>query len=170
LDFNIFEKYNYIWCSHVVEHLRNPGIFFDKVYFDLAENGWVGITVPPLKNDMTFQHVTLWNAGFDCTNARVAKYGYNITVIAQKLPRGDKPMPKCLPPVNRRGIYFDGDIERLNWSEDNVPILETYSNFKIKEIAFPKDEKSQFYYFLDANNKKRIYYFDSSSSDFFLTG
>lgn len=180
LEFRVLEKYEYIWCSHVVEHLRNPGIFFDKVFLDLADNGWVGITVPPSKNDMTFQHVTLWNAGlvlihlihagFDCTNAHIATYGYNITVIAQKRYRGSKPMPKCLPSVNKRGIYFEGNIDKLNWSERGLEISERYSNLKITEIEFSPETKSQFMYALDDKGCKKVYYYDSSLSETFLTG
>ncbi len=130
LDFAPPQPYDFLWCSHVVEHLLNPGLFFDKVFADLREGGWVGITVPPLKSAMAFQHVTLWNAGlllihlihagFDCSAARVATYGDNVSVVAQKIPRGDKGKARCLPPVEWRGVYFKGDIARLSWLVEEI--------------------------------------------------
>jgi hypothetical protein len=130
LDFAPPRPYDFLWCSHVVEHLLNPGLFFDRVFADLREGGWVGITVPPLKSAMAFQHVTLWNAGlllihlihagFDCSAARVATYGDNVSVVAQKIPRGDKGKARCLPPVEWRGVYLKGDIARLNWLVEEI--------------------------------------------------
>lgn len=88
------ENLEAIWCCHVLEHQRNPGLFLDKIYNDLPEGGVLCITVPPAKHAIVGGHVTLWNAGlliynlvlakFDCTNARVGVEGYNISVIVRK--------------------------------------------------------------------------------------
>lgn len=122
-----------IWASHVLEHQPNPGLFLKKCFADLSDDGWLCVTVPPMKGEIVGGHVTLWNAGlllynlilagFDCRYARVKTYGYNITALVQKrrarLPMlamdfGDIealseffPMPVC--------NGFDGHIEEINW-------------------------------------------------------
>ncbi len=127
------EKYDIIWCSHVYEHIMNPGLFLSKIYYDLRPGGYAAITVPPLKSDMLFEHVTLWNpglllihlikCGFDCRAARVGSYHYNITVIAQRpaspLALSERDM---LPSVDWKGSYFNGDINFLNWTHQALTI------------------------------------------------
>lgn len=126
-------RFDLVWASHVLEHQPNPGLFLKKCLADLHDGGWLCVTVPPMKGEIVGGHVTLWNAGlllynlilagFDCREARVKTYGYNITVLVQKreakLPRlamdfGDIealseffPMPVC--------NGFDGHIAELNW-------------------------------------------------------
>lgn len=122
-----------VWASHVLEHQPNPGLFLKKCFADLADGGWLCVTVPPLKRQIVGGHVTLWNAGlllynlvlagFDCRDARVKTYGYNITVLVQKrravLPHlsmdyGDiEALAEFFPMPVSNG--FDGDIEDLNW-------------------------------------------------------
>lgn len=85
-----------IWACHVLEHQRNPGLFLDKCFEVLKPGGLFAITVPPLKHNIVGGHVGLWNeglllyhlilAGFDCSQAKVLKYGYNISVLVRKVP------------------------------------------------------------------------------------
>ena len=84
-----------IWCSHVLEHQRNPGQFIDKLLSDLNDGGLLAITVPPPKPSLLAAHVTGWNetilllqliyAGLDCSAARVWSYGYNISCLVRKV-------------------------------------------------------------------------------------
>jgi hypothetical protein len=62
-------------------------------------------------------------AGFDCSNARIKKYGYNISLILRKekitLPKlsydyGDIGRLQQFFP-DGCGEGFDGDISELNW-------------------------------------------------------
>src|SRR6056297_1440224 len=46
MDYNMPPQES-IWCSHTLEHTRNPGIFLDKIYAELQDEGLLGITVPP---------------------------------------------------------------------------------------------------------------------------
>ena len=90
-------------------------------------------SVPPLKHQIVGGHVSLWNAGlllyrlilagFDCSNAAVKSYGYNISVVVRRrniqLPKlirdsGDiAQLSAYFPkPVNHG---FDGRIDELNW-------------------------------------------------------
>lgn len=95
-DFNEYcfeETFDCVWCCHVLEHQPNPNLFLKKVHSILKEDGVLCITVPPAKQKIVGGHVTLWNAGlllynlviagFDCSEAEVMRYGYNISVIVK---------------------------------------------------------------------------------------
>ncbi len=152
-DFVPDEKYDVIWCSHVYEHIINPGRFLSKIYYDLRPGGYAAITVPPMKSDMLFEHVTLWNAGlllihliksgFDCRQARLASYHYNITAIAQRpskaLSLSDKDM---LPSVEWKGNYFEGNIRFLNWNNQQLSI-DPSLNFRDKQVSVLLDHINQ---------------------------
>jgi len=106
-------KHDFIWCCHVLEHQLNVNQFLRKAFSDLNDDGWLVITVPPLKHAIVGGHVTLWNAGlliynlilagFNCKDAQLLEYGYNISVIVQK-SHFVMPMLK----------YDFGDIETLS--------------------------------------------------------
>lgn len=122
-----------IWASHVLEHQPNPNLFLQKCFRLLKDNGILAVTVPPAKREVVGGHVTLWNAGtllyqlilagFDCSNASVKSYGYNISVIVRKkeaiLPAlrmdcGDiERLAKFFPMKVEQG--FNGEIKEINW-------------------------------------------------------
>lgn len=130
-----FEKlFDAIWASHVLEHQPNPNYFLKKIFSDLKENGILTITVPPLKHQIVGGHVTLWNAGlilyqlvlagFNCKDASILQYGYNISVIVRK--KTIKKFPELAfdkGDIENLLEYFpdgftepfDGDIKILNW-------------------------------------------------------
>lgn len=124
------EPFDCIWCCHVLEHVPNVRTFLQKIQRDLREGGILAITVPPAKHEIVGGHITLWNAGlllynlvltgFDCSDAAVKTYGYNVSVIVPKRtiaePLGTKPFkdlqpyfPIAAPPG------FDGRIRSVNW-------------------------------------------------------
>lgn len=129
----MFFPHDAIWCCHVLEHQRNVGAFLEKCYRDLRPRGWLAITVPPMKPEIVGGHLTLWNAGlllynlilagFDCREASVKTYGYNVSVIVQKSPAflpelkmdfGDiEAIAHCFPVPVCNG--FDGNIAEVNW-------------------------------------------------------
>ena len=140
-DFNsvdIDTTYDAIWCSHCLEHQLNVHNFLVKIYDILNEDGWLAITVPPLKHTIVSGHVTLWNAGlvlynlvvagFDCSYAKIKTYGYNISIIVQKrsfempaltynsgdLIRLENRFPAAIERKKKNGS-FNGEIEELNW-------------------------------------------------------
>lgn len=133
-------KFDCIWASHVLEHQPNPNLFLKKIFDDLTDTGVLAITVPPLKNQIVGGHVNLYNAGmllyqlilagFDCSNAAVASYGYNITVIVKKsvpvkldkitFDSGDIQTLKRYFPMPVQSIIgdadtFDGVLSYINW-------------------------------------------------------
>jgi len=123
-----------VWCSHVLEHAFNVNQFLTKICMDLNDNGWLAITVPPMKHAIVGGHLTVWNAGlllynlvvagFNCRNAVIKTYDYNVSVIVRKdritLPtlkydNGDiEKLAEFFPPgLAKQG--FNGDIKEMNW-------------------------------------------------------
>lgn len=131
-------KVDCIWASHVLEHQRNPGAFLERCFDLLHDGGILAVTVPPLKHQIVGGHVSLWNAGtllyslilagFDCSNAAVKTYGYNISVIVKKQPydfindlrlnmdNGDIDILAPYFPT-KVGEGFDGRIKSVNWDD-----------------------------------------------------
>lgn len=182
-DFNPTEPYDYVWASHVLEHVPSPTNFFAKLYRDLKIGGWAAITVPPLRHEMTFAHLSLWNAGlllvhfinagFDCSKAHVATYNYNVSVLVQKIPRGRKPKADSLPPgLTRKGPYFMGDIERLAW-QTALPAMEAPLGkpASLTETeAFMSGKSSAFCQFVDAKGRHAAGYWDAEAASIFRVG
>lgn len=114
-DFNIipFDRtFDCLWVAHTLEHQLNVNYFLKRCFRLLKEDGILAISVPPLKHNIVGGHITLWNgglllynlilAGFDCNEASVKQYGYDISAIVRK-------KKATLPELN----YDHGDIERL---------------------------------------------------------
>lgn len=101
-----------VLASHVLEHQADVGAFLRKIHAVLREGGVLGLTVPPLKNNIVGGHLTLWNAGlvlynlviagFDCRRVWVRQYGYNISVALEK---------STIVPAGL--VHDSGDIERI---------------------------------------------------------
>ena len=120
-DFNLIEfkeKYDLVWCSHVLEHQPNPNLFLKKVCQVVKEGGLVAIIVPPRKPFMTDGHVSLWNAGLvlyhlvlagiDCSaHTWICQYDYNICVVVRAHLIKHRAWPKDL-------CMDTGDIQKLS--------------------------------------------------------
>lgn len=135
-DFNVVEfeqQFDCIWSSHVLEHQLNPQTFLLKTHRDLKEGGVLCLSVPPTrsKNWIVGGHVSFWNAGlllyrlvlagFDCKNAKVLQYGYNISVIVEK---------KSIDVIDQ--ITYDaGDIKTIS------PYLPSNLPFKTTKVDTP---------------------------------
>lgn len=136
-DFNTYdfdEAFDCVWCSHVLEHQLNVNVFLKKCFSTLKDGGVLSITVPPAKATVVSGHVTLWNpgllcynlilAGFDCSEAVVETYDYDISVTVRK---------KCVPEEVLRRITFDvGDLGILR---DYFP-ADIQWNRERKDISF----------------------------------
>lgn len=134
-DYNTleFEPHDCIWCSHVLEHQLNPNLFLKKLSKDLKPNGWLAITVPPMKESIVGGHLTLWNAGilvynlvlagFDCSDCKIKSIDYDVSVIVKKkeivLPdlkydNGDiETLKPFMPPFFKQNV--NGSIGEWNW-------------------------------------------------------
>jgi 2-dehydro-3-deoxyphosphooctonate aldolase (KDO 8-P synthase) len=126
-DFNkieFVEKYDAIWCSHILEHQLNVGLFLTKIKSLLKEGGYLGIVVPPRKPFIVGGHVTLWNAGlllynlvlagFDCSEeCYIKQYDYNIGIIIKYKPIEKMP-------------------ENLSMDKGDIELLSKYFPFDVK--------------------------------------
>jgi len=139
-----FERpFDCLWLSHVLEHQLNVNFFLRKAFADLREGGVLAVTVPPLKHPIVGGHVTLWNAGlvlynlvlagFDCRQARLKQYGYNISVITPKIPA-------AIPYGELH--YDDGDIDLLAPFFPQHPRLPIRQGFcgDIRQLCWDADE------------------------------
>lgn len=94
MDIDDINKVNAIWAAHVLEHQPNPNLFLRKCFDLLDDDGILFLTVPPLKHDVVGGHLNLYNAGiliyqcimagFDCSEATIMHYSYNISLIVRK--------------------------------------------------------------------------------------
>jgi len=112
------DKYDLIWASHVLEHSIYTHEFLEKLSaVAQPDKGIIAITVPPAKSEFVGGHVTLWTpalliyrmvlAGFDCSNAKVLVYGYNISVICE----------------NKKNYI---DLNQLAWDYNDIDRLSAY--------------------------------------------
>lgn len=132
------ESYDLVWCAHVLEHQLAVGKFIKKLFSCCKDDGKVAITVPN-QTDMVIEgHVNNWNAGllmyniiqcgYSCKHAAIKTYAGNVSVILPKeeidrcydyraISDSRKYFPDGMQCGSTRfgGIYFNGDIEELNW-------------------------------------------------------
>lgn len=82
MDVELDRQFDVVWCSHVLEHQRNVGLFLDKIFNSLSEDGILAITVPVHPRERIISgHLTSWGvpllcynlimAGFDCSKAQI---------------------------------------------------------------------------------------------------
>ena len=98
-DFNkhkFKEKYDLIFCSHVIEHQRNPGLFLDKIFDCLKDEGDLIITAPKHPAERFVEgHILstilpvflqmLIYAGFDCKKGKmISLVGIENSFIVKK--------------------------------------------------------------------------------------
>lgn len=94
-------KVDAIWCSHVLEHVRNPGAFLDRIYDSLNDGGWLALSVPyhefggPL-DALNLGHHNRYNvlllvyqlvcSGFDCSGEDFSSivHGGQVSVVLRK--------------------------------------------------------------------------------------
>ncbi len=102
-----------LWCSHILEHMQNVGMFLTKCRWLTKPGGMFCIVVPSDTQDFLVDgHLTFWTpahliinmvlAGFNCKEARWYTEGRDIALI---VPRQD------MPQVD---LHYDtGDLEYL---------------------------------------------------------
>ena len=96
LKVNFDQKFDVVFCSHVIEHQRNVGLFLDKIFDILSDNGILIISAPkhPPERFVSghlncfifpyfIQH--LIHAGFDCNNCKFMSIaGHENSFIVKK--------------------------------------------------------------------------------------
>ncbi len=90
-EMNFTEKYDVVWASHILEHIRDIHNFLLKIKDVVQPGGIVAITVPANEAAITLSHIHQFNAGrilrylleagFSCVDAKILEYGFNLSVI-----------------------------------------------------------------------------------------
>ena len=93
MDYKFSNKYDLIFCCHVLEHQKNPIDFIKKISEICKDQGYIAIIVPPAKREFVGGHLSLYTpallvyqmvlAGINCKNVAVNNYGYNISAIVK---------------------------------------------------------------------------------------
>lgn len=112
-------KFDAIWCSHVLEHQRNVGLFLDKIYDVLDDDGVLAVVVPIHGRETLISgHLTSWSipllcynlilAGFDCSHASILST-YELALIVKKIPARHSELDS----VSAHGADADHNFENL---------------------------------------------------------
>ena len=94
MDVEFDQKFDVVWCSHVLEHQRNIGLFLDKIYDVIKECGILAITAPIHPRERLISgHLSSWSipllcynlimAGFNCNKANILST-YELSLVVQK--------------------------------------------------------------------------------------
>lgn len=94
MEVELDRKFDLIWCSHVLEHQRNIGLFLDRIFNALPDNGILAIIVPTHPREVMISgHLSSWSipllcynlimAGFDCREAEIMDT-YELSLIVRK--------------------------------------------------------------------------------------
>jgi len=178
-DFLSFEpehSYDVVWTSHVLEHVRNTGLFLDKIRATLVDDGIVAVTVPPHINDLgILSHLTTWDpmlliinlvhARLDCRNGRFSRYRYNVSGIAHKTQHsGSAKIQRLLPQLQKVGYRMSRQFKFWNWTNKNIQTSSTLKFDSIDSCITNLSEKNEVEsQFISIKEKAGtgIYYFDS---------
>lgn len=133
------DQFDLIWCSHVLEHQLNPNLFLKKIFSLLKPGGIYAITIPPMRPKLVGGHVNTWNAGiltynlvmanYDCRDAAVKEYDYNISIIGRKRYATHPPLHMDRGDIEKLAPFFPfpatqgmpGAIGEANWSLEPDP-------------------------------------------------
>ena len=112
MEINFNRQFHVVYCSNVLEHSRNVGLFIEKLFSICEDDGFVAIMVPrPHLHRLLSGHITTWStstlvynivvAGFDCSEAKVLDGEYEKAIIVKKKPINDPSF------VYRSGVIGD---------------------------------------------------------------
>ncbi len=128
------EMFDAIWCAHMLEHQRNPGWFLDRCLSLLRPDGWLFLSVPPLKTQVVSGHLSVWFpglllynlvvAGLDCSTIHMTRIGYNIAAFVHNRQVPLPNLTSSLGDIERLAGHFppglahqgfEGDFDEINW-------------------------------------------------------
>lgn len=178
LDFEPEAPYDVVWSSHVLEHVRNAGMFIDKMAADLAPDGYCVATVPPIRGGrMAFNHLSFWNpgmlllnfgmAGFDMRSARLAQYAYNVSIIARPAASAPEEIKDAMPEsMVVSDLHFNGELKFHNWERQlqkyrtALPVVDgIFESLEQAEQAMALDPSRPFCFIASAG-KNLLHYLD----------
>ncbi len=162
---NFNKKFDCIWASQVLEHQRNVGLFLNKCFRDLNENGILAITVPyQNNNDNTLEmgHSVNFNplnliynlalAGFDCSEIKLKVYDGNIGIILKKKYNGinqQLSMASILPFDLSKDKELHVKMNDKNYYLPDLTKNEVFMNFY---KSFPSVIKLEHVTYFDSEN------------------
>jgi len=143
MEIDIQEKFDCVWCSHVLEHQRNVGAFLDRLLSLVKDDGVIAIAVPGHSQyRLVAGHLTAWSpwllcynlvlAGQDCREAMVLKsYELSILVDRKEIPKNPEFINSVIGdeafqyfPLEVHSGFHNENEGGLNWGE----VLPTMPN------------------------------------------
>ena len=86
-------KFDVVFCSHVIEHQRNVGLFLDKIFDILSDDGVLIISAPKEDHNLIEGHLNSFNvplflqqmihAGFDCKDGKFLSTIENSFIVSK---------------------------------------------------------------------------------------
>jgi len=147
LTYNFPCKFDAIFCSHVLEHQRNIGLFIEKLFSVLHDDGILALAVPcHLRNVLLSGHITNWNSGllvynlvlggFDCREARIYQ-GLDVNIVVRKRPAhgGDIGTPSAWGHVAEISQYFPFPVDQ--GSDCEIPQVNWDLNYRLPPLGRP---------------------------------
>jgi SAM-dependent methyltransferase len=113
LDLEFDRKFDYVWCSHFLEHQRNAGSTIDKILNSSKVGGTIAVVLPFPHRNMAGGHLSFWTPGLVIYNFLL---GGNCMKDAEVLIGSSEfsVIFKRKPIVLPNGLTFDaGDLEIL---------------------------------------------------------
>ena len=133
IEHDFQQQFDYIFCSHVIEHQRNCGLFLDKIFDVLSDEGTLILSAPKhAAETMVEGHINSWvlplliqqmvYSGFDLKSGKLLSCGgVENSLIASKDPaytvdeRLDdaylwQEYHKARSPVELTYQHFDNDV------------------------------------------------------------
>lgn len=132
-------KYDCVWASHILEHQLNIGIFLDKIFDVLEDDGYLAITVPPSEivaggghlycftPSILIYHLILH--GFDLTDMRLKQYDMNLSIICKK--KADFKRIEN----NISLDIFKREVDNMSKDIHQEQLLSLLPNYVVKEIC-----------------------------------
>jgi SAM-dependent methyltransferase len=132
----MMEKFDAVWCAHVLEHTLNPGQALLSIRKKIRRNGILFLMGPPFKHSVVGGHLSVgWNlgilmyflilCGFDVKNGSFIRHGYNLAAFVR---RGELPSVRLnndagdiellsdyFPSCINASQGFDGNLSSVNW-------------------------------------------------------
>lgn len=134
--------FDVVWCSHVLEHQRNPGLFLDKIYGLLKEDGVLALCLPRHPEErLVSGHFTTWSialacqhlvhAGFDCRSI-AALSTYEIGIVVKKEAKAFLKPSSIVLPWGVIKEYFPEQISLGTELGDAIINWGDFANYPLK--------------------------------------
>lgn len=144
LETNFKTKYDCVWASHILEHQLNIGLFLDKIFDVLNDDGYLALTVPPFETVAGGGHLYCFTPsiliyhlilhGFDLTNMKLKQYDMNLSIICKKQPKFKKLKNNISLDIFKR------EIDNILEDECQKQLITLLPQYVIKEIYRYKKE------------------------------